>query len=217
MISHAEAEPFLPDLAFPQDSAEEISEDILRHIESCQECRDWLETYSSLRLVLEPAALDEHVSAETLAEGAAGGALDRVSEEHLGTCRACRNEFELACQGLLHVGTDVDGEVVRPGVESAGIDSFWPKALVAAAAVAVAVGVPLWQARSRQLVLPDYVISQRSLLGVEVFDAGTSIRVSDTEVSAGADVTLRAGQIVALENGFRVETDGSLRIEIREE
>jgi hypothetical protein len=83
---------------------------------------------------------------------------------------------------------------------------------VAAALLALAALVVLGPVRR----VPDrFQVRGDQLTGVQTIEAGTELLVESSTVSAGASVTLRSGSVVALGEGFSVQENGRLGIQVK--
>ncbi len=193
------------------------------HLTECADCAEWLATY---RLLSSGIETDTHPSSRLIAEFAL--AADNVSQfergrilDHLETCTDCAREVDLSRKAVRAARAEpawqaaADADRKRPferlqlwartQVES-------PMRLAAAAglilAVVIGTGVLLSPADS------GGSSSTTALHGTSVLEAGDQILMADTSVEKGADVTVRAGTVVALGEGFSVASDASLTIEL---
>lgn len=205
-MKHEEAERYLVDLASRSLPNETVSE-MQRHVQDCDECQEWLETYSLLEASVAPSgAAISHPAAEQIASYALD--LEEVDEPfiaHVSGCGNCNREVRLVRASVSQA------EASPPNRES------WPGSrwLVAAALSALAFGLPFWFSRSNPAG-PDRTVSSQTLYGTTTIDSNEYLMATNTRIATGADVTLRAGRIVALGDGFSVGDDASLTIEVTE-
>ena len=185
-----------------------------RHLEGCGECREWLETYRSIAAGLgsDRADLDAHPSSAALASLAAEGdgrTGDPATLEHLGACPSCQELVAVTRSAI----TEADG---APAADRKALGRW--AALAAAALLLVALGIALSVERGagepQRVEAADYRISDVSLSGVRQIEAARSLSVSSVQVEHGARVRFRAGQRVALGDGFSVGPEADFAIEL---
>ncbi len=182
-----------------------------RHVDSCEECRGWLDTY---RLVAASMAAEDtgqgHPESERLAEAAASNSApieDRELQDHLDSCGSCREQVELTRAAL----AEADIGSLRSS------HSYQRAAIWAAAAVLlVALGIGFVADRGPEVAgfQAERQISDLSLSGVQDVEAVASLSASTVHVEPGATVRFRAGETVALADGFSVGSGANFAVEL---
>lgn len=228
-MKHEEALRWLPEYAAGNLEAADI---VMNHLDSCTECQDWLETYRVLESLGGPAAASSgssavkepvatHPESELLAEYAVDPLAldpDAVAEidSHLESCSVCHSDVQMtraavinARSGAIESAEDsaASKRRVRPAVRwalAAGLTG----ALVAAALFysdAPSSETQVAVDPSPQKIEGPWLIEGK---GNETVNAG------ELSLARGSNVTMRADTVVALGNGFSVERDADLRIEL---
>lgn len=217
-MRHAEAQPHLSDLAAGTVDAQ-VRVALLAHVETCEECGEWLATYRLIsaalgggsasapehpvsdllvRYTLSPQELDETVRAEIF--------------QHVGSCDECRREMELT-RAAVQQARPAGEEFVAP---QAVVRPRRPRlsriALAAAVAVAlVGTGLVL---RSRTALPVAGERPSRDLVGTQVIESEENLFAELMTLRSGSDVTLRAQGSVVLGDGFVVTEGAVLAIEV---
>lgn len=212
-MPHAELEMMLSEYA-DGSLGQRMHEEVEAHVARCDRCGEWLETYRLLQASLGGEG-GEHPSAEELARCAltdqAGG--DDL-QEHLGGCDDCRREIALTRSAVANARDESSSELA-----TTLRNPWWrPKvnALVAAAAavLVVAVALPRFLSRHGGGIFDRAALADEFMTGNHVITAADSITAVRTEVVNGADLTLRAGKVVELGDGFSVDSGANFKIEI---
>lgn len=215
MTNHEQIQSFLPDFVLSSGSSAELPAGISEHVDSCEECQGWLETYELAESVLSASSSrasfrTHHVSSEVLADYALDGSSAAV-EEHLEGCGSCRREFELALSSLESVALEGKATVLLGGHPKSR--SF--RLALIAATLAAAVGLSFWlSGRPASMGPVDYRITEHEFTGRRVLAADSTITVTESTVVDGADVTLRAGNTVSFGDGFSIGNGASFSVEI---
>lgn len=192
--------------------APDLQRQLDRHLVRCAECRAWLRTYRLLDEALTDegkSGRSEHLSSQELAAfSLAPETLDEPSRErcerHLGDCGRCRYEAALAREAVAAArGSRIRGLTAQ----TASV-----RRLAAAAGLLLAVGALVYLALAR--TPKEQNVFGGRLEGIQTLAARRSIVIGTTEVDSGASVTLRSGELVALGNGFSVESGAHLRVEV---
>ena len=243
MMRHREASRQLVDLLAGDLSADRQSE-LAEHLEICEECRDWSETYGFLSDSLRADDEADHPSSEQLAHLAVDAESLTAPERgqlatHLEECDECRRELELSREALA-AGRE------EPAV--ARLPLRLPSRAVAlrlalAASMALALGLAFIANRSNSAdhgppavsdaQLPgrpvagalgagqraaahgdqDRRLDEEDLVGTQVIEA-EGVLAANSNVQSGSDITLRAGEMVFLGDGFSIGSSANLGIEI---
>jgi len=186
------------------------------HLEGCQECRDWVDTYRLLGASLTENPVqpvhDEHPESGDLCDFAldTGGlglvARERV-ERHLEDCGECLHEAELVRSAVV---TTVD--VGSPAFKLAGrIRKFAtsPGGLALAAALVLMIGGLVMVDRLPTSIPDQYQLIGQSINGIQVVEANRSIFVEDAELEPGSQLKLNS-PVVAFGDGFSVRSGATL-------
>ena len=182
------------------------------HLAGCPDCTSWLETYRVLVSVVDR----RHPESERLARYALTPEL--LSEEqraslgrHLEGCADCRREVELT-QAAVARGREASRQTALR--RRAAALSPRPSRLALAASVTLLLltgAALLFRASSG----PDNgAASAQTLQGTQVLEAEHEILLAATEIATGADITVRAADVVALGEGFSLAADATLTIEV---
>lgn len=184
------------------------------HLASCTECASWLATYRLLASSLEPGP---HPRSRQLALYAiAPGELLQEDRQrirtHLDVCRPCRSELQLT-QAATH-------EARRPR----RLRPRWRRWKVGAAIpsvprrLAIAAGVVLLLITGTALLYHRSPATNgaaptaRTLHGNQLLE-GDGVVIAATEIAPGADVTIRADQLVIFGEGFSMAAGAKLTVE----
>lgn len=217
-MRHHKAIELLPSLETEKIAASERDE-LLRHLEECADCREWRETYLLFSDALAGDGV-EHPSSEQLARQAADpermtGPERQSITEHLASCAACRQESEVTAAALTQSRTEGDANLLSGRWASPATSTALRLALAASVVLAVALGFTL-----RSPEAPDATVARQlsgeQLSGVQVIEAANSISAEFVTVGGDGEVTFRAGESVALSDGFSVGSDTTFRVEIAE-
>jgi anti-sigma factor RsiW len=216
-MKHREAEIVLD--SFVRGEVDQDQADLVRrHLEKCADCREWVETFSQLALIVDDEVVN-HLTSDDLARFAveashASGALADPRARHLDVCFTCREEFNLAV-GALREARRLDESVsfLLRKVISPRSQPVFEWSLAAAAVLAIVLVLPLVSRLVGQGPESDIVISGKVLDGPQVVMTAGQVRAENSEVGKNGDLILRAGRGVVLGEGFRVAVDGRLQVE----
>lgn len=184
--------------------------EVRRHLESCEECRGWVEAYRLLAdyLALPAAPLSTgHLESDILCRFAlAERTLDEMTRQrclrHLESCAECTEEAALVRAGATEARDTGRWTPVRATPWRARL--AWAAGLVLAAAVLL-----ITQGTDR--------IPERGLTSDPQPVAQAAVRTSETilveamQVESGSDLTL-VGKTVAFGNDFLVSSGGTLSV-----
>ena len=188
------------------------------HLADCKECWTWLETYRLLA-----SSLEHPSSQEIAAHAIAPDRLDRPSRinrtaendpdgisAHLEHCVGCSREVDLTRRAVR------EGRGKAPAskpVFSSPRRRFAYGAIAAGTLVLLATGS--WLVSSQTSKNSRLAVTQRTLSGSELVEANRELAVAGSRIAKGAEVTLRAGEVVTLGEGFSVESGASLVVELK--
>lgn len=225
-MDHREAEKHLLDFV-ACDLDESTRNGLTSHIETCIDCRAWLETFDILVSSSDLESHSSHPESQLLAQCAVRP--DERNEpgsfavyRHLESCSCCRREVDLVRDAVLQARPGVD----RPAEEmqSRTYHSWWP-AVAAVCLVGLALALffvsgsqhfmksdlepnPPWTDSNErglaQKSFPDQTISGVEIEGTRVIDASGSLALNRVKIMDGAEVTIRAKEGVAFGNGFQI-------------
>lgn len=236
-MKHAEAVQVLPELrSGGLDRAARAQ--VLSHLETCEDCRDWLATHDLLRAELGGSAQSEEhpdsgllalcvVRSEELAEP------DRQDlAGHLNHCPACQSELETV-RSAVHAarpGSSVEGQAPSAS-PSAARQVARPLALAATVVVGVFLLAMAWEwgildNEDRRAAVetspspigemgdtePVEMLSGKDLQGTQTIRSESRLAASDLAVSPGADVSMKARDAVVFGDGFRVASGARLTV-----
>jgi hypothetical protein len=201
---------------------------VTRHVASCSDCRDWVETHDVLASALEVPPERGHPDSEVLALCAVRSEEEYEPDRfglriHLEGCARCRREVDLVRSAVLdarptEIPTTVSGE-------SRKVSPQWTYAVaasLAAAAIGTLLVVGLWQGRNPG-DRPSKVVStsaeapvrdgveptqeeflEAEIGGIRLIETQGGLIISRTKIKDGAQVTIHAGKSVAFGNGFQI-------------
>jgi hypothetical protein len=207
-----------------------------RHIEGCADCRAWLDTLLLLESPPEVARRDDHPRSEDVALCAV-----RAEEEfepdraelrrHLESCPKCRHELNLV-RAAVRDARPVPAQLTRPAASTGGFP-VWRLA-AAAAFGALAIGTLLvagfWRAEPVDgggstiaatgaggsfETRPEWQteeFSEPEIAGTRLIEADGGLIFSRTRIDDGADVTIRAGEVVAFGDGFQIGSQARVAV-----
>jgi hypothetical protein len=227
LMDHREASEHLIDLAAGRLDGS-TRDAVTRHVESCDDCRAWLEAHDLLASALEAPTEGEHPDSELLALCAVRSEEefepDRVGlRSHLEICDRCRHEVELVRAAVLDARPAATPAAAPPPARV-----FSPRWMYAAAAgiAAAAIGSllvsGLWQEQTHGLgptevvstsaeapavdgfATPPEQFSEAEIEGTRLIETQGDLVISRTKIKDGAQVTIRAGESVAFGNGFQI-------------
>ncbi len=191
------------------------------HLERCENCRSWIDTYRLLAesLSVETVSATAHLSSQEVAIFAlAPHELDEAArancETHVHSCGVCREEVEVVTAAVseARAGRNLPWRrLVRvewPGVSRAPL--AWAASLVLLVGVLV-IGQSMSQ-KAETLHLSGDVFH-----GEKIFRGQKVVLVEGAKVSSGATVTLQAGDVVAFGEGFSVDLGGSLAVSVAQD
>ena len=231
-MNHREAAEHLPD--FVGGRCDQLTRNNLAsHIETCPDCRAWVETHDFLANALGGLPRSEHPSSEVLALYALqteefNGPDNSANGRHIEGCAVCRRDIEMVQSAVLEARPDTDR--ARRSTYGTPVHTWWR--IAAAACVA---SVVLWSVISTESRHPDRFGSQPSEIsasfagsevtapifqdeelsemeieGVNVIEADGRLTLSQVKIRDGAVVTIIAGNGVAFADGFHVESQARL-------
>jgi hypothetical protein len=196
------------------------AERVRRHVESCRECRTWVDTY---RLVAAATGSPvdrgaDHPSSKRLADyavdpGRLGDSERERVNEHLESCRPCRESARLAAEAVSAARWERASPV--PLAETRPLAAHF----ALAASLVLLVGLA-WVLRPEPVstvgteVVAAEELSHESLSGSHLIEATGSITADWVTLETGSDVTFRAGEVVVLSDGFAVGSGASFQVEI---
>ena len=229
-MEHREAARHLTDLVDGTLDAG-VMESVSNHVDQCQACRGWVDTYKNLARDLDPSREPHHPDSQTLAWYAVSPEEIHESErgrvaEHLERCDDCRGDLEDIRSAVVNARPPL-GELGQP----TGRQVRWRR-LAAAAAVVVAVGLITFVMRpggpwggsapdavvsgaTTETIVTDGVsggLSDVEIAGTRLIEGGPRVTLERVMIAEGADVTIRAGDTVAFGNGFRVGNRARLHV-----
>lgn len=204
------------------------------HVETCFACRQWIATFD---LLAEHFASDEPIE-EHPDSGLLALCSVRADErhepdredlcEHLERCSPCRSNLDLVTEAVVQArsrqGCPSWLRTTLPATPANGARAL------AAGLVALFLGAGLlltgivlrdspWhpgpRSRTARVLPADRQIREISgtdFSGTRVVHADGGLAISRGTVKRGADVSISADGLVALGNGFRVESGGRLRV-----
>ncbi|HSF20325.1 MAG TPA: zf-HC2 domain-containing protein [Vicinamibacteria bacterium] len=233
MMTHPKILESLPDFAAGMLSTE-LDTQVRAHLEDCRDCTEWLEAYRALEAALPPASNERpsHPTSQTLARFAfVPESLDAETRAtvtaHLDECFDCDEEANL-CRLAVSDASVLDhdaptnvsvGETPLPKVNVPSprawmLQLHWrtSRQILMAAGILLSVlggGTILFVLRATP---ETFTLKRRSLSGVTTIEARRTIEATSSSVDPGANVTLRAKQVV-LGSGFTVENGARLTIE----
>lgn len=189
-------------------------ESVAGHVENCPSCRAWCETFGALVSNPSSALADRHPSADSIARHViAPESLDeerrQLLSSHLARCEPCREEAALVAEGVKNelASYETPAPAMRRLMAS--------RAVQLAASLLLLVGLlasPLFRPTSEEPAAQMQIDGQL-LEGERIIEAGVSVEVTDTEIALGSDVVFRAGDTVALGNGFSVAEGAVFSVE----
>lgn len=186
------------------------------HVESCEECRAWLETLAFFRDALGSggaSASPGHPSSAELAEWAVGRRdVPAGAQRHLESCPECHRALTLTRQATRTAGRD---ESSRRGWVSATERPFLRRLAAAAgiALVLLAGGLLLRRSGPGE---SNYRVPAGYLVGEQVIDFPGSIEAAGVQIDSGSSISFKARESVVLGEGFVVAQDASLTVEVTE-
>lgn len=214
-------------------------EQVLSHLESCEDCRDWLATHDLLQAEFGGGSgnADDHPESALLALCVVRPEeLEEPDRQdlagHLNRCPACRNELETvrAAVRAARPGSSLEGHAPSSSPATAR-----PVARPLALAATVVVGVFLlamaWQwgildNEGRRAAVetspsqigefggtePVEMLSGKDLQGTQTIRSESRLAALDLAVSPGADVSMEARDAVVFGDGFRVASGARLTV-----
>ncbi len=237
-MRHSEAIRHLPDLLTGTLTGDRQTE-TAEHLAGCDSCQGWAETYRffSDALLADDAA--EHPSSEQLAHLAVDAELLTEPERerlasHLEGCDECRRELRLSREALAGARQGPAATrllpfrlVSRPAALRLALAASLILAVavtfvvsrrdgagneIAAAPVAIAAAPPA--AVIARIAAVDRALAGNRLTGIQVIEASGAITASSVAIESGGDITLRAGEMVVLGDGFSIGSTATLGVEI---
>lgn len=184
---------------------------MLEHLDRCEDCRCWIDTY---QLLSQTLGANAHPSSEMLAQYTAHPELlvsseREQTESHLSFCSVCRAHRDLTAKALAGARRPV-----WPTLSSRWSSS--PVRLALAASLLLVLSLA-WALRPTPVgskpALSANLLGQ-SYSGTHLVEAADAITADSVRVETGGDVTFRAGDRVVLNNGFSVENGGSFQVEL---
>ncbi len=221
MTDHRRFEGLLADFAWGSLRGSE-HEEVKAHVESCPDCRQWVEAYQDLAAAVgsPPEVELKHPESDELARhavdraGLSGEQQARIAH-HLGECAACTQDIELVESAVMRAreATGKSGDRARVPRFGWGGDRFRRFALAATILLAIVTSAVFvlspWGSSSR-----DIEISSQSLGGKKLVEADGTITATAVAIEAESEVDFRAGESVVLGNGFSVADSAFFSVEI---
>lgn len=188
-------------------------ESVAEHLEICPSCRDWCETFRALDSDPRSELAGYHPSADSIARyviapGSLHGERRRSLSSHLARCEQCRGEADVIAEGVSNQLASYE-----PAPTMRGLAASRP--LQIAASLLLLVGLlasPLFRKSSEEPAAQTQV-DGKLLEGQQVIEAGVRVEVTDTTIALGSDVVFRAGDTVALGNGFSIAEGAVFSVE----
>ncbi len=233
-MEHHQAIDLHPFLTARRLRGEERAE-FYRHLSECADCASWTETHSLIANGLSDGAWAEHPPSDLLARSAVGleplsGAERELLDGHLAACEACRETLDLAGEAL----SAARGGAADDRARLFGAGTRRRLALAAAVILGLALlltlrtatppGSPVALEDSPAASTEEFVaavvveavttLSNDTLAGKRLVEAGRAISATAVQIETGSDVTFRAGESVVLGDGFAVDADARFAIEI---
>lgn len=203
------------------------------HVQTCDECQEWLHTHALLSRTLAAPTHSAHPESLELAACAV-----RPEEEfepdhpdlrsHLSTCGSCRQDLDTVRRAVAQARP---GAVTQPAsaFTTARTTTRWWTAAAAAGLVGLAIGAIVGsgflagtpsattsddrEAVATADIAPNVVtVSPTSIDGERLIRSEEPLTIVNTSVSPGASVTIQARRGVAFGNGFQVGS--GTRIEV---
>lgn len=229
-MRHRDASDLLPRFVGGELNADERA-GLEVHLAECDDCRDWVETWNLLVAPsTESAAVEAapHRPAHPTSDLLARSAVDRTAvsasdarllDEHLAHCASCRGEMRLARAALTEAAQPESTDRGWLGrLRESSLTGHRRLALAASVFFALFTAGVLYLARpavgpEADPALDEVEISEMKIRGTEVFQAPRSLLATAIEVVEGSDVIFRAGEVVALGNGFAVSSEASFTVD----
>jgi hypothetical protein len=183
-----------------------------QHLEDCDDCRDWLETYSFLNDGLDCArsAPSELLAQYVVDEGRLEETQRDIVREHVAACGACKEELEAIRSALEAARHKQPAHTIKRALSM--ISAAQPRELAIAAALVLTVlaattftvfrGSP-WM-RSEQQSQEQMTDAGAALEGDE------TIVIASTRVYDGANLTIHSRNTVVFGEGFSVASGATL-------
>ncbi|MFQ5528597.1 MAG: zf-HC2 domain-containing protein [Thermoanaerobaculia bacterium] len=185
------------------------------HLESCSECRGWVETYWLLAAVArQPREESRHLTTDELVDIALAREPDpgrTASTKHLATCLACRREIELVQAAAAEGRAAEESRLAGAPLERPRLAAARRLALAASLVLASGAALFVWHERSESS--PER-LSGAVLSGTMLVESNQAISIDRTEISAGADITVSSSDVVSFGDGFVVDSGASLVVKL---
>jgi predicted anti-sigma-YlaC factor YlaD len=210
-MNHQHATRLLSDFA-ERTLEPELSAQVEKHLDDCHECREWLEIYSLLH---ETPDCARRVPGELLANYAVDeNWLDQAGRDmvraHLGVCENCRDEIELVRTALAAARQQCSADKTHKQMSVISIVPPRKVAVAAALVIAVLAVATVTIFRGIPWVRPEQRVQNLTITGDRVLEGDGEVVIASTQVAAGANLTIHAGDIVVFGDGFSVQNGASL-------
>jgi hypothetical protein len=197
-----------------------LAERVNTHVQSCSECKQWIDTYRMIEDTLAGPAAESHyshVSALALARSATatqdGGERDCAElQSHLENCSQCRYIVDLSRSAVLNARPE-SAFPWSSGAKRSGVLASTRRLALAASLIIFVVGGILGVLYLDEHDGSNQRITGVSIDGVRVFSADDTITADSARVGEGAMVTFRAGDSVAFGDGFSVGLEATVIVE----
>jgi len=193
------------------------------HLATCHECAEIAETYSILaKSMKEAQGPQEHPSSEQLAALAvankpATDAQTVILKQHVDGCDECREHVELCTRALHEARMPALGIQFRPAAGAGArtkLHAVSVRLALAAGLVGFFIAVSTLVDTNNLGPPETSVVEGESLLGTQVIRAAVTLSAGNVRIKSGSDITLQAGRIVAIGDGFAVDNGASLTVKI---
>ena len=213
-MRHSETLELLPDFVAGRIRPSERSQ-VEAHLTTCEECMGSVEMYrlfaESLNIDSEITASDHPTSAELARFVLDSEGQPDAIRDHLETCPSCDRELEL-CRRAIRGVRGRRSEALA--AVAAYVSSPPARMVLAASLLLVALTSAVLLSPSRRTDGSTQEISGRKLAGQQVIAAQRVIRATEVEIESGSAISFRAGELVALGEGFVVDSDATFSVEI---
>ena len=235
-MNHREAKGLLAEFA-AGDLDSRLRREVARHVQDCLDCRSWLETHDLLATASDVSRFSEHPESNLVAAFAVEGAQDdepggREMSRHIETCESCRLEMELVRAAVL----EARAKTAAPALASRREHSYgWWYSIAAACVVAIAIkllfpggagrpghvespqpdiSMAIDSAPDAPHGSPGLEIAEEEIEGTRLLEADGPLTLNRVKIKDGAEVTIRAGQLVAFGNGFQVGPGARVTVDV---
>lgn len=197
-------------------------EEVKAHVESCPDCRQWVEAYQDLAAAVgSPSEVAlKHPESDELARYAVDRAGHTGEEQarlahHLGECIACRQDIELVESAVTRSREATGKSSGRARVPRFGWGEGRFRRFALAATILLAIVTSaVFLLSPRGSSSRDIEISSQSLGGEKLVETDGTITATAVAIEAESAVDFRAGESVVLGNGFSVADGAFFSVEI---